>query len=191
MEMESVSFKILNEYKDSSFINLLSNLPELKGTVVRETSTIEEAFKLDLDILVINKKENKDCDYESLFLEDYVKEEVILLVDDADYYKIFNSLYKKGIIVLKRSISSDYLSEIIKLTLRSIYKKKNNIKKISELCKLDVAKSILISIDKKSEDQAHKYIEKSSMNFRVPLLKMADEIILNHLRGNDINEYKN
>jgi response regulator NasT len=60
----------------------------------------------------------------------------------------------------------------------SLYVKKTDLKsRLEEIKIINTAKLLLIEHKKMSEDEAHKYIEKKAMDFRVSKIKIANEII--------------
>ena len=150
--------------------------------------SINEAIEKNYNLVLVNMSNTNLDNYVNLNV-DYLG--IILLVNDNEYFKIFNLVYDKGIIVVPKSVEYAYLLEIIKLAMISSYKKHmySDLKKINEIRLMDVAKSIVILRHKKSEDEAHKYIERASMNYRMTLLKTTQIIISNHIRRGISYEY--
>ena len=184
MERIDINVGVLNNSLDYNDIHRLMLSDEMNH--FDYVNSINEAKENKDGLVLINK------DYIDKFLyKDIDHLGIILLVDDEDYFSVFNLVYDKGIIVVPKSIDDICLLEIMKLLAYSSMKKNKNrsLDKLHEIKLMDVAKSIVIIRHKKSEDAAHKYIEKASMNYRMTIKKTAETIISNHIRRGIRYEY--
>lgn len=183
MERIDINVGVLNHSLNNSDINRLMLFDSFNR--FEYVNSINEAKEKRDGLVLINKENIKEIN------KDFEHLGIILLVDDKDYYEAFNLVYDKGIIVVPKNIDDACLLEIIKLLAYSNMKKTryNSLDKLHEIKLMDVAKSIVIIRHKKSEDAAHKYIERASMNYRMTIKKTAEIIISNHIRRGIRYEY--
>ena len=165
----------------SNLNNFLSSLEcnSLKLDYINTLDEYDLKNKDKYNVFIINKKKYSDIDILNLINNINSKSEIIIITSSENYYEIFNKVYKYGIVVMMRPISINILLELIKLSLFKHYKKlkNNNYKNL-----IDIAKSLLIINMKLNENEAHKYLEKESMNLRCSMDLIAKEIINNNLK---------
>ena len=186
MERIDLNVGVLNHSLDNNYIDKL--MLSLAFNNFENINSLNEAKKNKDGLVLINKDNNN--------IEEFINQEfenigIILFVEDKDYYDVFNLVYDKGIIVVPKSIDMICLLEIMKLLAYSSLKKMkyDSKDKKNELKLMDVAKSIVIIRHKKSEDDAHKYILRASMNYRMTTIRTAKIIISNHIRRGISYEY--
>jgi len=152
---------------------------------VNSICLITKFIKADYyNLLIINKKEYIISEFDFLLDNNMKNIGSLIIVDKDNYLKVFNKLYKSGFIVVSTPLSVSKFIELIKLNLLSIKKKikyELDLKKYEETKIIDIAKSLLIVNERKNEEEAHKYIEKLSMDLRKPLIKTAEYIISEYI----------
>jgi AmiR/NasT family two-component response regulator len=168
-------------------LNEVSNKKILYGSMgdsLEYITTFKDILKRDFGIALIYKKEFQEEELKNILSKEWEMKGIILIVPKSLYINIFNMVYEKGIFVVQDDIDSLNFEELVKLMVRSNIKKNKykDLKKLEEQKIIDVAKGILISSYQKSEDEAHKYIERYSMNYRLPILKASKQIIEMHLK---------
>ena len=152
---------------------------------VNSICLITKFIKADYyNLLIINKKEYIISEFDFLLDNNMKNIGSLIIVDKDNYLKVFNKLYRSGFIVVSTPLSVSRFIELIKLNLLSIKKKikyELDLKKYEETKIIDIAKSLLIVNERKNEEEAHKYIEKLSMDLRKPLIKTAEYIISEYI----------
>lgn len=121
--------------------------------------------------LAVNLADTNDCG--GIYIDDSTRTE-----------QIENNLNEYGIITLSRPITKVQLLDAVKLITVSnarvrLLKAKNEqlMSKLEDVKIISRAKIVLMRTNGYSEDQAHKYIEKKSMEQRVARRKVAMDII--------------
>lgn len=109
---------------------------------------------------------------------------VILIVEQDKLYDINATVEDSGVFVLPKPVSSMFFYQCCKLLFATKYRiqkleKQNNelMQKLSEVRTINMAKCLLIEKMHLTESQAHRYIEKTSMDKRQSRLYLAKEII--------------
>lgn len=110
--------------------------------------------------------------------------QVLLIVKKEDYEYISNQVEEYGIVTISKPINKELLESCLKLMkstnikLEKYEKENAKLKKQLEDIKLvDRAKFILITHLNMSETEAHKYIERESMNTRKSKRTIAENIL--------------
>lgn len=183
--------KINNITIVSDFENFRQNINRIFSPLSLEymnfnnCSSIESAInnidKLNTDLIIINKAGYKEDELD--LLTSYKGNVEILVIIDS-YFK-YDKLFKKfneGIMTVRRPLTLNKFVEIIKVLLISIEKRKKSAsERATDYKIIDYAKMLLIIKNKISEDDAHKYLEKHSMELRITLSKASTNIILDYL----------
>lgn len=109
----------------------------------------------------------------------------VILIVDYDKLNDMNMVVEDyGIFVVPRSVTPDFFYQAVKLLLAS--RKKNQklmeenkklMNKMEETRMVGRAKCVLIERLKMTETQAHRYIEKQSMNLRQNRMSVAENIL--------------
>jgi len=109
---------------------------------------------------------------------------VILLVNSELFEEVTGRVEEYGVITVEKPVSRNLLWNAIKIAsaankrIRAL--KEENLKlaqKIEDIRIVDRAKCILMSRLSMTEAEAHRYIEKQSMDTRQPKRKVAEEIL--------------
>ena len=170
---------------EASIINALSHEPY----EIYTTDTIQKAKRLvidyDYDILIINAPVVDDFGIDFAIDESLRSISGILFFVNAKYEsEVYYKTYQYGILTLVKPSTYGILLQSLRLLSSSImkkeslYVKKTDLKsRLEEIKIINTAKLLLIEHKKMSEDEAHKYIEKKAMDFRVSKIKIANEII--------------
>lgn len=175
-------------------ITVLSDFDNFKKNINRiftplslktiEFNFIDSIYKIDeiinnkkADLLIINKSSytEDEVDY-LLLLKNTI--EIIVVIDAYFKFEILFKKFENGLITIRRPITVNKFIEVSKVCLLSIDKRNKNydIDEL-ELRIIDFAKVLLIIYEKMSEDEAHKYIEKYSMELRIPIIKASRNLI--------------
>lgn len=169
----------------ANIINALAHEPYEVSTI----DTIQKAKRLvidhDYDILIINAPVVDDFGIEFAIDEALKDISGILIFVSAKFEaEIYYKTYQYGILTLVKPSTYGILLQSLRLLSSSqmkkemLYEKKNDFKsRLEEIKIINTAKLLLIEHKQISEDEAHKYIEKKAMDFRVSKIKIANEII--------------
>ena len=114
---------------------------------------------------------------------------VILIVESDGVAEISASVEDYGVFTVPKSVSPDVFFNVVTLmnATRMRVKKLEDenrrlLNKIEELKFVDRAKCTLIQVLKMTEQQAHRYIEKQSMDLRQPRIVVAENILKTYER---------
>ncbi len=120
----------------------------------------------------------------SIEIKDKTFSEVIFIIDEDNFVSTKEDLFKKNIHVISKPFKRKLLTEkleaiyISSISIKKLYEENKVLSnKIEEIKKIDRAKCLLISYLGMNEKQAHKYIEKQSMDFRTTKLEIAGKIL--------------
>ena len=137
------------------------------------------------DICVINAPLGTESGEElSIELAAEVSCQVILFVKDDYFEDIASNVEKEGVICLSKPVSVSMFYQALGFAEAADSRMKNACaeikrleRKLSEVRVVNHAKSILMSQKDMTEAEAHRYIEKTAMDRRVPRGQVAEEII--------------
>ncbi|MQN01597.1 MAG: ANTAR domain-containing protein [bacterium LCO1.1] len=156
---------------------------------IKLASTAEEGRQameeFSPDICVINAPiGNASAEELSEELASDISCQVILFVKDDYFEDIAGHVQKAGVICLVKPISKsmffsalDFAEAADSRMKKADAEIKRLERKLSEVRIVDHAKSILINQKNMTEAEAHRYIEKTAMDRRVPRGQVAEEII--------------
>ncbi len=120
----------------------------------------------------------------SIEIKEKTLSQVIYCVDSISYEQNEKELSKIGVLTLQKPFNRKYFNMVLKtcITVNVTIKQLSNenkilSKQIEEIKTIDRAKCILISVLSMNEKQAHKYIEKQAMDFRISKLEIANRIL--------------
>ena len=109
---------------------------------------------------------------------------VILIVESDRVAEISSVVEDSGVFTVPKSVSPDVFFNIVSLmratknrVRRLEDENRRLLSKIEELKLVDRAKCTLIQVLKMTEQQAHRYIEKQSMDLRQPRTSVAETIL--------------
>ncbi|MCR5349967.1 MAG: ANTAR domain-containing protein [Acholeplasmatales bacterium] len=182
MELSKVlNVVVLSDY-DSLKNNINSYLKVLgytnyNYTFVDDIKDIINLFNRDEFVLfIINKVHYTKTDLDIL-TKNNLKSEVILISGESEYMDIFKYVYKFGTLVAKRPLAVNTFLEIIKLSIYKYNKRiSNNNREI-----VYIAKVLLINSLRMSENEAHKFLERQSMDLGLPINEIAKDIVNKNL----------
>ncbi len=114
----------------------------------------------------------------------------IVLIVDSDRLDDVNMIVEDfGVFVVPKPVSPDFFYQSVKLLIASrsrLIKLENEnrklLAKIEELRMVDRAKCVLIQVLKMTEKQAHRYIEKQSMDLRQSKVAVAENVLKTYER---------
>lgn len=108
----------------------------------------------------------------------------ILMVSSDIYDEVYLKISESGVIVIPKPLTREHLSRVLDLAcatkerMNRLIKKQATVEeKIEEIRLVTHAKWILIEKEHMTESEAHRYIEKRSMDERTPRREIATEII--------------
>lgn len=114
---------------------------------------------------------------------------IVILVDFMRLEDFGSILEDSGIFAIPKPVSPEFFNQAVKLLIasrRNVQKlEEENRKlqnKIEEIRMVDRAKCVLIQTLKMTEAQAHRYIEKQSMDLRLPRIAVAENILRTYER---------
>jgi len=182
----------------SDFLNFNNNIDKLFSTLKVKIVCYTFVDKLDqikniidsnkYDLLIINKSSYSVEEIETLSKYDYGLLGVIVIVDAYFKYDLLFKNVINGIITVRRPVTVNKFIEIVKVTLLS--QKKKNKDNMEEIRIIDFAKVLLIINKKLNEDDAHKYLERYSMELRINLCKASKNIISYYLKEMENIKYE-
>ena len=182
----------------SDFLNFNNNIDKIFSTLKVKIVCYTFVDKLDqikniidsnkYDLLIINKSSYSVEEIEILSKYDYGLLGVIVVVDAYFKYDLLFKNVINGIITVRRPVTVNKFIEIVKVTLLS--QKKKDKYSINEIRIIDFAKVLLIIYKKISEDDAHKYLERYSMELRINLYKASLNIIQYYLKEMENIKYE-
>ena len=182
----------------SDFLNFNNNIDKIFSTLKVKTVSYTFVDKLDqiiniidsnkYDLLIINKSSYSVEEIETLSKYDYGLLGVIVIVDAYFKYDLLFKNVINGIITVRRPVTVNKFIEIVKVTLLS--QKKKNKDNMEEIRIIDFAKVLLIINKKLNEDDAHKYLERYSMELRINLCKASKNIISYYLKEMENIKYE-
>lgn len=147
-----------------------------------------------------SRKMIKDCDFDLIIVDSPLKDElgknfsievkrkttsqIIYCENIENFEKTCDELYKIGIMTLSKPFNRKLFSMLLKscycssISIKKLDKENKKLsKKLEEIKIIDRAKCLLISHLSMSEKEAHKYIEKQSMDHRLSKLDIATRIL--------------
>ena len=114
---------------------------------------------------------------------------VILLVENDRLDDVNFTIENSGVFVVPKPVAPEFFYQAVKLLMSSRQKirllESENQKlqqKIEELRLVDRAKCVLIQVLKMTEEGAHRYIEKQSMDKRLPRIAVAENVLRTYAR---------
>lgn len=138
-----------------------------------------------IDLAIIELHEIDYDELDKLIELDDITASILLITDRDNYLELFRRTYSKGFLVMPRPVTVNTFLQALQIGLNASDKMKldpNNYKKITDIRFLDVAKLLLVLNEKMSEEQAHRYVEKLSMDLRVAKLKSAEYVINRYVK---------
>lgn len=142
-------------------------------------------MEIPFDIVVINTPLSDEFGHElSLAITEAYSSGVILIIKSEVADDISTKVEEYGVFVIPRPISRQFFYQAIKFVgasrSRIVGLENENIKlqnKIEEIRLVNRAKCVLIQYLSMTEPQAHRYIEKQSMDMRCTKKEIAKEIL--------------
>ena len=181
--------KILVVCSSNKSKEILVDICKLSGDYeilsVNDSVSCKEKIKnINFDLVIINSPLRDDYgDKLSNFIIKNTNSDVILIIKNnnkEELYKVEDS----GVYVVEKPLNKNMLIKIIKAYI--IHRRRYNFiiekneklqNKISDIKLIDRAKLTLIQYLRMSEEEAHKYIEKQSMNLRITRVQVAKNIL--------------
>ena len=182
-------FRVLLISSSKNFAVSIINALAYEPYEISVIDTIQKAKRLviekDFDILIINAPVVDDFGIDFAIDEALRDISGVLIFANAKYEaEIYYKTYQYGILTLVKPSTYGILLQSLRLLSSSLIKKemlfekKTDLKsRLEEIKIINTAKLLLIEHKQISEDEAHKYIEKKAMDFRVSKIKIANEII--------------
>ena len=182
-------FRVLLISSSKNFAASIINALAYEPYEISVIDTIQKAKRLviekDFDILIINAPVVDDFGIDFAIDEALRDISGVLIFANAKYEtEIYYKTYQYGILTLVKPSTYGILLQSLRLLSSSLIKKemlfekKTDLKsRLEEIEIINTAKLLLIEHKQISEDEAHKYIEKKAMDFRVNKIKIANEII--------------
>ena len=182
-------FRVLLISSSKNFAASIINALAYEPYEISVIDTIQKAKRLvienDFDILIINAPVVDDFGIDFAIDEALRDISGVLIFANAKYEtEIYYKTYQYGILTLVKPSTYGILLQSLRLLSSSLIKKemlfekKTDLKsRLEEIKIINTAKLLLIEHKQISEDEAHKYIEKKAMDFRVNKIKIANEII--------------
>lgn len=173
--------KAMKFFKDFLSANGYTKI-KLAATAEEGRQAMEE---FSPDICVINAPlESGSGEELSTELASHMSCQVILFVKEDYFEEISGSVEKDGVICLSKPVSKSAFfgalgfAEAADSRMKRAYAEIKRLeRKLAEVRVVNRAKSILMSQKGMSETEAHRYIEKTAMDRRVPRGQVAEEII--------------
>lgn len=114
---------------------------------------------------------------------------IIILIDNSRIEDFGSILEDNGIFAIPKPVSPEFFNQSVKLLIasrRRVQKLETENRKlqqkIEELRMVDRAKCVLIQTLKMTEAQAHRYIEKQSMDLRLTRIAVAENVLRTYER---------
>ena len=168
LPVSNVSLKIFNSIYDIEDI-----ITNNKANVI----VINKASYTHEEVNYISNIEYKDIS-EIIMIDSYYKHESLFLN------------YDKGFTVVRRPLSINKFLEILKNSIRGSIKKKKNENNINKIRAIEMAKALLIEYENMFEEDAHRYLEKISMDSGNTLYDESLSIITKYLYEKENIKYE-
>ena len=182
--------KVLVISSSKKISEIICSILDEEGTheVVCAETAVEAGCKSsddEYELIIINSPlENVLGDELAKSMVKTTTAQILLLVNENIEEKMQKRVEGYGVFVLKKPISRNLFSQILKLAgtvSERIAKLQNENEKlqqkIDEIRLVDRAKCVLIQCLKFDENQAHKYIEKQAMDLRCTRKEVAQNIL--------------
>ncbi len=180
---------LIVSYSTQNLESIMKLLRKISCSKIETAKTCGEARRMaseyNFDVYIINSPVYTDSG-ESLVKEliSYDACQVIYVVK-SDVYEYMSSLVEDlGVLTISKPLNKEVIWTTLKLAKATFARlnkiQKQNVKlaqKIEHIKTIDRAKCLLISHLSMNEKEAHKYIEKKSMNARVSRLEIAERIL--------------
>lgn len=190
MVFSEYTYSLLVVSSNVKFNNSLSELLEINRFYpVIYVKNVGDARRLffdkSFDLVLINAP-LPDNFGESLASDICEKSEAscILLVSAELYNDVYFKIYDSGVLVAEKPIARDALKKLLNLScatrerMNRLMKRQATVdEKIEEMRLVNKAKWMLIDHAHMTEPEAHKFIEKKSMDDRMPKRQVAEKII--------------
>ncbi len=161
------------------------------GRIVSSTNGAEARrtfLESEFDLVIID---SPLPDEEGSDLSIHVSESsaVIVITDEERLLDMAYTVEDSGVCAVPRNVEPDFFHQIVRLLMtsrRRVQKLEEENRrlqlKIEELRLVDRAKCVLIQVLKMSESQAHRYIEKQSMDLRLSKIAVAENVLRTYER---------
>lgn len=168
---------------------LISLCNEVSNYDIKSASSSEECKILinndNFDLIIINSPLRDEIGEKlSQFINEKTNSSVLLIVKDNIKVDIIAQLKSKGIVIIEKPLNRIVFTNTVNVLttyhnrFMNLIKEKEKLKsKISEIKLVDRAKCTLIEYLRMSEEQAHHYIEKQAMDFRLTKVEVAKNIL--------------
>ena len=114
---------------------------------------------------------------------------IILIVEKKDFYSVEKTTENAGVFTLQKPISAEFFyqaSRLLDASRRRLHyieeQNKHLQQQLEEIKVIDRAKITLVQVLRMTEAQAHRYIEKQSMDLRQSRIKTAESILRTYER---------
>lgn len=180
-------FRILLVSSSKSFSSGIASALKQESYTIDAVDSIVKAKQIVLakeyDIIVLNSPLVDDFGLDFAIDESSICG-VMMFVKPELESEIYYKTYQYGVLTLTKPTSVGILLQSLRLLTSTISKREqlnsrpNNLKKrLEEIKIINTAKLLLIEHKHISEDEAHRYLEVTAMNFRQSKVKIAQEII--------------
>ena len=180
---------LIISYTDNGVDEITRMLKSLACKNVSKINTCGEARRLlqknEYDLYIINSPVYTESGEElAIDLVSFGTSQVVFIVKNDNYEYSSSKLESYGVLTMAKPFNRQMLYTILKLSkatvarLRCIQQKNQKLtKKIDDIKIVDRAKCILISHLNMTEAEAHKFIEKKSMDNRTSRRAIAENIL--------------
>lgn len=142
------------------------------------------------NVIVINKASYTNEEVLYLSNIDYKDISEIIMIDSYYKHETLFLNYDKGFTVVRRPLSINKFLEILKNSIHGSIKKKKNGNNINKIKAIEMAKALLIEYENMFEEDAHKYLEKISMDSGKTLYDESLSIITKYLYEKENIKYE-
>lgn len=165
---------------------LLDNYVNYQMRTLSDSSEARrELLQNDYDVVIINSPLQDELgDNLALHIKEETNSEVLLLLKNESYDVISDRVMDYGVLTITKPIIKALFFQTLNIAIATSNKRKEyeleveKMKlKMDEIVLISKAKCILIEKNQMSEDEAHKYIEKTAMNTRKKRGEVAEEIL--------------
>ena len=187
--MDTESHSVLLVSKDKKIISQISTFLVPPLFELKTTSDFNEARRLanerTFNIIIVDSGDGYETDFAINVADSYSA--IILMVPSEHFDEISYRVEGYGILTITKPFEAFYFYNIMKIAIAVRYKihilssQTTKLKvKMEEIRLVNRAKMLLMQHLKMTEQEAHRYIEKESMDRGLKRIAMAEKIIITY-----------
>lgn len=157
-----------------------TNIDTTQNCILAKNLTQSNSY----DLIIINSNDNEKSELFAINSTSKPLSQILMIVKEDLIDYISNVVEDYGIITISKPINKELLTSLLKIfkstsiKMKKLFAEKEKLSaQLDDIKFVDKAKFILITHLNMSETQAHKYIEKESMNTRTSKRIVAEKIL--------------